>query len=378
MTKDHAVTLSPAARKLLTGVAVALGLVILAPILLSGQDLYQWAHSTRGLNLAPGFAVLAPVALDVAAAACIGMVVLGAVWRRERPGVFGVLVWVFALTSAWAQYRHGMTERAAGRAQDAWWAFPALALLGPTLLECTLYRVRRWARQDAAELLSGAAGFGARWIPGVAARETLRAWAASRREGIATAAAAIAHVRERDALAELSPVDAVRYAYDALGSVDPYAARVWLQARGRIVDQAAIDAATPAAELPAGPAELDPPAELTAAPAAVVDVDQAAAVELAAPVSPAVPDDLTAVSKTTAVAYAHVALGQAVPASRVIEWLSHRGVTVSEALVYKTRRALPAWAAPSGELPMYVPAELAAAPVSPAPINGHASASTVR
>jgi hypothetical protein len=36
-----------------------------------------------------------------------------------------------------------------GRAQDAWWAKPAFALLGPLQLEVTLRRIRRWARQDA-------------------------------------------------------------------------------------------------------------------------------------------------------------------------------------------------------------------------------------
>lgn len=374
-----AVTLTPAARRLLAGVAAALGLVILAPIMLSGQDLYSWARAPRGLDLAPWFAGMVPVALDIAAGTCIGMVVLGAVWRRERAGIFGLLVWVFALTSAYAQYRHGIAERDAGRAQDAWWLFPALALLGPTLLEVTLYRVRRWARQDADELLSGAAGFGARWLPGVAFRETLSAWAASRREGIGKASDAIAHVRERAALAKLGPVDAVKYAYGAIGQVDPHAARVWLQSRGILVDSAAIDAAGPADRVPADPPPAAAPAAIAAPPEVVSDANENPRLgpPADAPVSPAVPADLTVCSKTTAVAYAHVALGQDVPASRVIEWLSHRGVTVSEALVYKTRRALPEWAAPSGELPLYVPAELAAAPTSPAPINGYASAPAV-
>src|SRR5262245_30315693 len=93
----------------LQAVAVAVGLVILAPILLSSQDLYAWANARRGLNLPPQWALLVPVALDLAAAACIGMTIVAA-WRRDRPGIFGLLVWVFAATSAYAQYSHGLAE----------------------------------------------------------------------------------------------------------------------------------------------------------------------------------------------------------------------------------------------------------------------------
>jgi hypothetical protein len=308
--------LSKGAKSLLTMVSVSLGLVIMAPIVLSGQDLYNWARAVRGLNLSSEFALLVPVALDVSAAACIGMVIIGAVWRRERPGLFGILVWVFALTSAYAQYTHGIAERDAGRAQDAWWLFPALALLGPTLLEVTLHRVRGWARKDAGETLSGAAGFGTRWIPGVAFRETLAAWAASRREGIALAADAIAHVRETKAIAKLSDVDAIRYAFGALGTFEPHAARVWLQSRGRAVDQAAIDQA----------AEIE------------LNSDQPTIQGELMPISPAGPIDLATASKTTAIHIAHTALAPNLPARSVITFLAERDVLVSESAVYKARR----------------------------------------
>lgn len=234
---------STAIKTAFTVVSILLAIVILAPVILSGQDLYRWANAPQGLGLTPAFAILAPFALDIAAAACIGMVVIGAIWRRERAGVFGILIWVFAGVSAVAQYSHGITERTAGRAQDAWWFFPAIAILGPLLLEATLNRVRKWARQDAGEQQHGAAGFGTRWIPGVAFRETLAAWAASRREGIAGWQDAVAYVRERDALKKLNPVNAVRYAMDALRTNDPYDIRVWLQSRGVFAEQPAIDEA---------------------------------------------------------------------------------------------------------------------------------------
>lgn len=231
---------STAQRRVLLGVAAALGAVILAPIALSMQHLVDWAADPHGLGLGGAWPLAVPVALDLAAAACIGMTVVSA-WRRERPGAFGLLVWVFAAVSAYAQYTYGTAERAAGRAQDAWWAMPMFALLGPLLLELVLHRVRQWARRDAGEILSGAAGFGIRWL--VSPWNTLSAWAASRREGIASAQAALAFVRERKTLRSMLAEDALAWAFGALGMVDPHAARLWLSARGVRVTQVDIDRA---------------------------------------------------------------------------------------------------------------------------------------
>jgi hypothetical protein len=250
-----------ASRRLLIGVSITLGLVILAPVMLSSQDLYSWGRD--GLGLAPGWAAFVPVALDAAAAACIGMTIVSS-FRRERPGVFELLVWVFAGTSAYAQYTHGLTIR--DTAPAAFWAFPMFSLLGPVLLHVTLARVRTWARKDVGEQLDGAAGFGMRWLPGVAFRETLAAWAASRREGISDAARAIAYVRETAALRGLDGPDALRYAFRALDSYNVHAAETWLQARHRSVTQADIDTAqagrprpiaAPVSPAPAG-AHVDP------------------------------------------------------------------------------------------------------------------------
>lgn len=58
-----------------------------------------------------------------------------------------------------------------------------------------------------------------------------------------------------------------------------------------------------------------------------------------APVSPAAPEDLTAVSRTAAVVWAHITLGSQVPAARIVAWLADQGVEVSESLVYKVRRS---------------------------------------
>jgi hypothetical protein len=229
-----------AARPVLIVVGVALSAVLLAPVLLSSQDLYRWASDPHGLGLVWVWPLLVPVAFDLAAIVCIGMTIV-ALLRRDRPGVFGLLVWVFAGVSAYAQYTHGEVEKAAGGAQDVWWAMPTVALLGPLLLEATLRRLRRWARQDATEILTGAAGFGLRWL--VAPWSTLSAWATSRREGIASAPAALAFVAERRALGRMPGVEALHYAFGAAASLDPHTARAWLLARGVTVTQAHIDTA---------------------------------------------------------------------------------------------------------------------------------------
>src|SRR5512136_424363 len=106
-------------RKVMRSVAVFLGFVTIAPLIISGQDLFSWASSEKGLNLHPGFALLIPVVFDIAAASCIGMSIIGAVWRSERSGVFGLMTWVFAGASAFAQYRSGMSSLRAGVALDA-------------------------------------------------------------------------------------------------------------------------------------------------------------------------------------------------------------------------------------------------------------------
>lgn len=250
-------TQSAAEKRVLVGVSIALGAVILAPLTLSAQDLYHWAKALSGLYLSMPWPLLVPVALDLAAAACIGMTVVAA-WRRDKPGVFGLLVWVFATVSAVAQYKHGDAERHAGRAQDAYWAMPAFALLGPLLLELTLHRIRRWARKDVGEQHSGAAGFGSRWLPGVAFRETFDAWRTSRREGIDRAADAVSFVRDRKAVRGMTPVEAVRYAFDAIDSTNSRQARVWLSARGVQVTQADIDRAVAPDPAPVVPTPSTP------------------------------------------------------------------------------------------------------------------------
>jgi hypothetical protein len=250
------------ARNIMTIVAFVLGFVVLAPLIISGQDLYHWAQSRTGLNLQnPTFALLIPVVFDLAATSCIGMTIIGSVWRKERSGLFGMLVWVFAASSAFAQYRNGVALARVGVALDARWAFPLIALLGPLLLEATLNKLRKWARQDDGNQANGAAGFGSRWIPGVAFRETLAAWAVSRREGISQWEVAVAFVREQRVLRTMSNrrrrlflgtgtpnanADAVWYAVDALGkNANRYAVRLWLQRRGVNVAGSTLDAVLP-------------------------------------------------------------------------------------------------------------------------------------
>lgn len=236
-------------RRVMSAVAGFLGFVTIAPLIISGQDLYHWANRPTGLNLPAGFALLIPVVFDIAAASCIGMNIIGAVWRSERAGIFGLMTWVFAGASAFAQYRSGMSSLREGVALDAYWAFPLIAILGPMLLHLVLNKIRKWAKEDAGVIKRGAAGFGTRWIPGVAFRETLRSWAVSHREGIVQWEAAVTLVREQQALRQLATRDGgwfshkryvanpavFAYAMDALPRSDAYTIRKWLAARGILV-----------------------------------------------------------------------------------------------------------------------------------------------
>jgi hypothetical protein len=165
-------------RALLVLIGVLLAAVVIAPIALSSQDLVAWAGSPDGLGLDRPWDVLTFVALDAAAAVCVGMVVYAA-WRGEPAGAFGLLVWAFAATSAWANYRHGTRP---GAPADAWWFFPAMSLAGPALLEVTMRRVRRWVQTAAGRYERPLPHFRlARWL--IALPETWRAWRLAVTEG---------------------------------------------------------------------------------------------------------------------------------------------------------------------------------------------------
>jgi hypothetical protein len=165
-------------RALLVLIGVLLAAVVIAPIALSSQDLVAWAGSPDGLGLTRPWDVLTFVALDAAAAVCVGMVVYAA-WRGEPAGAFGLLVWAFAATSAWANYRHGTRP---GAPADAWWFFPAMSLAGPALLEVTMRRVRRWVQTAAGRYERPLPHFRlARWL--IALPETWRAWRLAVTEG---------------------------------------------------------------------------------------------------------------------------------------------------------------------------------------------------
>lgn len=331
MTDKPPTTLTRGQRRLLSGVSAALGLVILAPLALSMQELVTWAGSALGLGLRGPWPYVVPIALDLAAATCIGMTIVAA-QRRERPGAFGLLVWVFAGASAYAQYRFGVAERDAGHAQDTWWAMPAFALLGPLLLDRVLHRTRRWAREETGEQLTGAAGFGWRWMPFVAFRETVQAWAASRREGIPRAADAVQFVRDRKALKRLHPVEALHYAFGALGVVTPHAARVWLSARGVHVTQAHVDEAT-AGRLVAPTPVSGPPA-----------IESGAAIGYGDGAYPSHAEQLAALTKgrdrIRHAASALVMAGQRPTGSAILRWLEDQGFPGDRKDAYTFARTL--------------------------------------
>ena len=172
-----------------------LTLVVVAPIALSAQNIVEWARDDTGLGLAVGWSYAVFFALDAAAGVCVLMTLILAT-QGERAGAFGPLVWVFALTSAFAGYRHGMKPEAPG---DAWWFFPLMSVLGPMLLHLVLGHVRRDAQTGSRRRLAYASASAyrlGRWIPGVGAfAETYCAWRVGRLEGITTPAEAINRYR---------------------------------------------------------------------------------------------------------------------------------------------------------------------------------------
>src|SRR5688572_26090943 len=169
---------------LLVSVGVLLAVVILTPVALSSQDLIDWAGAPSGLDLPRPWPVLVFVALDAAAGVCVLLSVYCA-WRGEPAGVFGVLVWLFALGSAFANYRHSTTP---GAPPDAVWFFPAMSVAGPALLEAVLGRFRRWFQRDTGRRGRRPPAFGwRRWTPGLGAlRDTYGAYRTALLLGIDT------------------------------------------------------------------------------------------------------------------------------------------------------------------------------------------------
>ncbi|GGT07565.1 hypothetical protein GCM10010156_76000 [Planobispora rosea] len=316
-------------RTLIVVIAVSLGLVVLAPIALSSQHIYEWARDPMGLGLGVLFAVLAFVALDLAATLCVSMTVYSGL-RGEGAGIFGLLTWVFAGGSAWINWQSA--ETTASPLDGPF--FAAMSIAGPVLLEATLARVRKWTRQAAGTQVSAHPRFGIRWL--VSPGETLSAWAASRRENIARPELAIAYVRERAALASMSDVDAIRYAWSAMGSYDEYNARLWLQARGRTVTQAAMDEAT--ADRPRTPLQATqirpilppvPPDDDPDGRPVPVETDPLAADRAML---------ATLGSKRDMIRHAFAVRGDYdVPGA--VSWLAERGVTITKSDAYAVRKA---------------------------------------
>jgi hypothetical protein len=177
---------------LLTLVGVLLAGVIVAPIALSSQDIIAWAASPTGLGLAGPWALVTFLALDAAAAVCVGLVVYCA-WRGESAGAFAWLVWAFAGMSAYANYSHS----SGSAARDAVWFFPAMSVAGPFLLEIIVRRVRRWVQEGTGQRAKHSVSFGlARWLPGVGAlRETYGAWRLARLDHLTDAREAVTAYR---------------------------------------------------------------------------------------------------------------------------------------------------------------------------------------
>lgn len=161
-----------------TGIVV----VLAAPVAISAKSLAGWGRESLGLT--DGWEWLAPVPLDGAALACVGLA-LRATLRGDAPGLARVLVWALAGGSAWANYRHG-----ASISPDAAYFFAVQPLLGALLLDLVLRSARRDALGGLGALERPLARYRlARWL--VAPKETWEAWRTAVREGITDPAEAL-------------------------------------------------------------------------------------------------------------------------------------------------------------------------------------------
>ncbi|MFI0487645.1 hypothetical protein [Actinomadura sp. 9N215] len=330
-------------RALAVFIGIALTCVILAPIVLSSSDLVRWANSPDGLGMPKEFAWIVFVALDLAAASCVGMVTFAA-WRGESAGAFHALTWIFATGSAYANYRHGIELKDKGKAQDAWWFFPAMSLAGPLLLDVTLARIKRWVREEQQTQMSARPRFGPRWIPGVAFRETARAWAASRRENISKPAEAIAYVRECSALSGMGEPDAIRYAWSAIRSHDEYSVRKWLAARRITISQSALDETTadrprtPLAGLnDTGPIPILRPEPAPAIAAPVAEPTEQPEDDGHAHLRDEIETLNALTSKRDKIRHAFAVIGE-YDVRKAVEWLAERGVSVDRSDAYAVRK----------------------------------------
>jgi hypothetical protein len=187
---------------------VLLAVVITAPIALSSGELVRWASSSNGLGLTGWWPWLVFIALDCAAFSCVLLAVYCAFSGRSA-GVFGILVWVFAGFSAFANHRHGDE---AGAPSDAWWFFPVMSLLGPALLEAVTHFIRNLIQTKTGKRAGSLPKFGlTRWLPLVGApKDTFGARRTAQILGISGVDEAVAMYHELCPDGSLRVVRAIR------------------------------------------------------------------------------------------------------------------------------------------------------------------------
>lgn len=234
--------------------------VVLAPVLASWHGLVAVGHEWMGLG---GWAPLVPLTLD-AAALYAAVLSWQATLAGDAAGVDRLLVWVYAAGSAGLNMWHADTV---GGLPAACF-YGAASLSAAVVWERTLRAARRRELRALGAIDSPAPRFRLlRWA--LHTRETAGAWRLAIGEGIPDARHAIEAYRARrggtwqpaplplasDAktskretaktapaaadpeLAGLTKADALRRAFEAVGSYDVPAAREWLAAHGVEVDR---------------------------------------------------------------------------------------------------------------------------------------------
>jgi hypothetical protein len=216
-------------------VALLVPLVLVNGVAIWGQAAWAYEHIARNLIIAVGFAAaLETIGIYLAVEAHSALMNDDSAFKL-RAGSYLVAGLAGALNYAhFANPGYRPTPIAL--------AFGVLSTLSPWLWAI---RSRSLHRADLAArglIDKRAVKFPAvQWI--LYPIRTFRAFRVSVWAGINHPAQARAFLLERDALHHMGAVEAVRYAYGALGVVDPHTARVWLSVRGVRVSQANIDEA---------------------------------------------------------------------------------------------------------------------------------------
>jgi hypothetical protein len=219
-------------------------LSVAAPVVTSsGIGLVGWAGSVAHMHGLERLVV--PLSLDGAAMACAALALASAI-KNEAAAGLRMLVFAIVAGSAWFNFEHA---RAAYHSLAAALFFGGMSVLGATMFDLVLRRVRRAALREAGKVAPPLPRFRAlRWLRFPS--ETWRAWSVALRYDLSSHSEALTRlwVAERSGedevtpppapeLADMPKKDAVRLAITETGSSEVPALLAWLADRSVNVDR---------------------------------------------------------------------------------------------------------------------------------------------